>query len=211
MVDREAAGPQSGGLYSRRKLNPTDYRLMAMPKKFQGSQLGGVHPSVRDKVKRLLWRSPEMFQKGANIIVSGHPGSGKSSVASLFARGFRAYNIPSFWTDVWRLREQIRERERYGQDGDLSMMQRVRTVEVLVIDDLKNTKMDGWFSLDDLTNLVRTRHENMLPTIITTSMEGADFSNHPVVDQIFERMILIEIRGDDLRERKSKHFGREFD
>lgn len=183
-----------------------------MPKGLHHTSLKRIQEeSLRSRVKSLVWKTPELFLRGANILISGDPGAGKSSVASLFARSFRAHNIPSFWTTVWRMREYNRDRERFGSEGDLSMMARARTVEVLVIDDLTADSMDGWFSLSDLTNLVRTRCAEMLPTIITTSLSGGYLYKHPAVGAMRGRMLHLEVLGDDLRENEELAFERSFE
>jgi DNA replication protein DnaC len=189
-----------------------DYRLMDMPKCHWQTGLGGIQDvNLRARVRKLIWQTPEMYVRGANLLIWGDPGAGKSSIASLFARSFRAHNIPSFWITTWGLREKIRDRERFGSDGDLSMMTRVRTVEVLVIDDLRMEAGDGWFSASDLENLVRTRNDDMLPTIITTQLCGGDLYGHPVIEAMKGRLLNLGVHGDDLRDQAGDEFAGRFD
>jgi DNA replication protein DnaC len=185
---------------------------MAMPKSLCRSTLVGIQDAkLRERVKKLVWQTPKLFVHGANLLISGDPGAGKSSIASLFARSFRAHNIPSFWTTTWKMREHNRDRDRFGRDGDLSMMARVRTVEVLVIDDLRSDPMDGWFSQVDLTNLIRVRSGDMLPTIVTTSLSGGALYESPSISALRGRMLHIEVYGSDLRYDSEADFGRRFE
>lgn len=185
---------------------------MAMPKCFRHASLKRIQDeALRERVRGLVWKTPDLYVRGANILISGDPGAGKSSIASLFARSFRAHNIPSFWTTTWKMREHNRDRDRYGRDGDLSMMARARTVEVLIIDELTADPMDGWFSSNDLANLVRTRCAEMLPTIITTQLSGGPLYIHPAVGALRGRLLHLEVLGDDLREQEELTFERSFD
>lgn len=201
---------ERSALYQMRELKALDYKLMAMPEKFRRTQPGRVNEQIRDRVKRLIWLTPEMYVRGANMLIFGSPGVGKSSVASLFARSFRAHRIPSFWKTTWQIREHNRERERFGEEQDLSMMQRVRAVEVLVIDDLRDDPMDVWFSLTDLVNLVKVRHESLRPTIITSSLPEVRLFQHPVIGVLYERLIVMKIEGESLYEQRFQDFGKGF-
>jgi DNA replication protein DnaC len=182
---------------------------MGLPKQFWKAQPRHVAPSVRERVTRLLWQATKMRRRGANIVIYGDPGVGKSSIAALFARSFRAHRFPTTWTSVWQLREWSKEKERFGS-GEISMMERLRMVDVLVIDDVTNDPLDGWFSKLDLQNLARMRNANMQPTIITTSLKEDEVHFNPVVRALSERMLEFHVVGPSLVEKFGTEFEKEF-
>lgn len=183
---------------------------MRLPRQFWAVSPEGVQPSVRTRVQSLLTKTTKMRAQGANIVIYGGVGVGKSAIASLFARSFRAHRFPTTWTSVWQLREHIREKDRFGND-EISMMERVRLVDVLVIDDLQSGNLDGWFSLSDFTNTIRSRHAQMKPTIITTRIEENELVRHPVIHALYERLLQIPVKGENLAMKKSQAFAKEFE
>ncbi len=182
---------------------------MGLPKQFWKAQPRHIADSVRERVSRMLWQASKMRARGANIVIHGKPGVGKSSIAALFARSFRAHRYPTTWTSVWQLREWTKEKERF-KSGEISMMERLRTVDVLVIDDVNNDPMDGWLSLVDLENLARMRHANMQTTIVTTSIKEDEVHFNPVVRALSERMLEFHVVGPSLVEKFGAEFEKEF-
>jgi DNA replication protein DnaC len=76
-----------------------------------------------------------------------------------------------FFARVWELREMIRSRIWF--DDETTIADRVRSVDVLVLDDLRDEDTTvKFFTLSEIQELVRSRSSRHKITVITTRMYG---------------------------------------
>jgi DNA replication protein DnaC len=170
-----------------RKLTPADYKLMRLPRALWGARLQDVDGVNKKYVRNLLEDVPTLRARGANILIMGTSGVGKTCLAAMFAKTFRANKLTVFFATPSDIRDAVKARE--GFDGDMSMIERAKRVDCFVLDDYRADKGDGWWSNTDLVSVIRYRQSHMKTTIVTSSLPHAVLMKDPLVLAIYERMV----------------------
>lgn len=191
-----------------RKLTQRDLDFMGIPRAYQEVSVEGVFEDLRGRVAHLLGQVPRMIERNANILIHGLPGAGKTGAAVLLARAFRSHGQTVHFTSLWELRQQVKQNDAFS-DG-LSMLERVRTVEVLVLDDMTD---EQFYILppNELANLMKARHRQGFTTILITSMSQQDIIKHPAVVALWERLLTLEMKGPNRSAEARNAFKQEFE
>lgn len=141
---------------------------------------------------------------GGGIYLYGPPGTGKTwlAVAALHALTFRrAWPRPARFLEIDRFVADHKARfNRDGQDGDLPSLERLGTVDVLVLDDLNGTGSEFDRRLADDLVARRAAHDGV--TIITSNRSPDELGRF-FSDRLTSRLIglcrLVAVQGPDRR------------
>ena len=193
----------------RRKLVRADFERMHLPEEYWRTKVSGVPESVRTAVVRYLLKIDEMCLEGIGLLLVGASGVGKSGVASLVLKEARAHGHTGWFGSVWELREMIRSRVPFADD--LTMLQRARNVDVLVLDDLRPDDVtQGWFGRSEIEALVAARAASRLVTVITSRMKPAVLYRElpSLMDSVQGCMVDMAIVGANLREARQEELRR---
>ena len=142
----------------------------------------------------------DLFSNKKNsLMLMGKPGTGKTHLAAAIANDFVSKTIPTLFGTLIDHLESIKEEFEHGGINDY--LQRMKTVPVLVIDDLGQEKPSEW-QMQTLYQLVNYRYEHLLPIIITTNLtadEMANYLGHSLFSRLYEISNGVETKGSDYR------------
>lgn len=138
----------------------------SIPKRFAWARLDAPELRVRVKGASPLETLAERILRGANAIVAGPSGTGKTSlaVACLRERGRRGLYVPA-------IRLATARRQHSLGDGEAGLVERAARASVLLIDDL-GTEADERSSA--VIDVVFERHDAERPTWITTGLSSRE-------------------------------------
>lgn len=135
-----------------------------------------------------------------SLILYGDYGTGKTHLAAAIVN----YAIENYGTlclfDTWA---GHLESIKASWSGDRDSLNRIKNVELLVIDDYGKDKPSDWNN-EMLFEVVNHRYESNLPTIVTTNMTKEGFA-HRVGEAVYSRLcetfVGCEFTGEDMRKR----------
>ena len=189
----------------RRKLDRSDFRRMNLPEAYWRVKVQGVQDSVRATVVNYLRKIIEMSALGAGLWLSGTEGVGKSVIAALVAKEARSCGLTVYFTSVWELRECIRS--RIGFDDNVSIMQRCRDVDFLILDELRKDDQSAHFlGGKEIEELISFRRSQKRVTVITTRLPTEDLeeSFSGLLTASEGCMVWVRVEGRNLREEQSR-------
>lgn len=177
-------------------------------RRYWGAKIEGIPRSQhRDVIKSYVNDLRGNVKTGWGLFLYGDNSRGKTFAAAAVVkeamrRGFSAYCILA---DV--LKSIYIDRDMF--DSDMSIVERVETVDVLFLDDLGKEysgKGSGWAELC-FENLLRKRNRELRPTIITTNLSIGAFRERykkSATALAIESMVVVEVKGDDFRKAAAK-------
>lgn len=182
-----------------RELDAEDGVRMKLPKALWGAQFKYVQPSAKVWLRNYLTDLKEYMTKGTSLVIIGDEGVGKSCIASLIARYVRSHAHSVYWTTAWRYREDRRSRARF--DDELSVLERVQTVDLLVIDDLEEEDLeDRYYGLNELRSLMAQRDQERKSTVVTSRLPLGDPEYVRLISSMTRRVVMT-VEGEDLRQK----------
>ena len=157
---------------------------------------------MKNRVLRLM--DLEFLQKGANIVIIGNPGVGKTFLAKIIgSRACQANQRVLFTTAMDMLNHLL------ASQVDHSLVRKLKIYtepSLLVCDEL------GYLSLDQQTSnlfyqVISTRHARKRSTVITTNTAFSDWGNilynttiaTAIADRLVENSEIFLLGGDSLR------------
>jgi DNA replication protein DnaC len=185
---------------------------MRIPQKFWGVSFarvgmkGGllVGEFLRKGVERFLRHIDSELNSGGGLILWGENGTGKTSAAIVIAKEARRRGAPALFVNAEDLRRASIEKELFHEE--MTLMDRAREVDVLVIDDLgKDHRGQTGYSDTLFENLIRFRSANCRTTIVTTNLKLVrlrDRYGASMMSVMKETMTPVAAEGESLREDK---------
>ncbi len=171
----------------RRRLQRDDLERMCLPEEFWRIKIDGItaeEPGAKI-VRSYLRHIDTMLTQGKGMVLMGGPGVGKTGIAALVAKEARAWGRTVFFVTTWDLREFVRSKINF--DDNASIMDRCRTVDLLVLDGLRvedaaptekaHQGRDYFFNSTHLEGLIRARNARKKVTIITTRLSGDELAS----------------------------------
>lgn len=150
-------------------LDVADFHRMNLPRHLWGADLEGVTASVRPQVSKFLERIHKVRANAISLYLCGDPGVGKTGAAAVVLKEARAWGYTAFYISVERLREAYKERAAF--DSELSVWERCRTVDFLLLDDLRESDIkERDFTVHDIRGLIVARNDKALVTLLTSTM-----------------------------------------
>lgn len=196
----------------RKKLGESDMLRMMIPKAYwrftfeEISEYEDDECSPKEIARRYLSKLPEMMTRGVGLLLWGKNGRGKSGIAVVIAKEARRRGYTVLYAESSDLKRSVIEKVAF--DEDISMWERARSVDMLVLDDLgKGTQDRTGFGARLLDELIRHRNANGRVTLISTNMNPTekqleDELKASTIHSLKECVIPCEIVGHDRREEK---------
>jgi len=192
----------TGTLKFYRALGRVDLQRMNLPEDLWLAKVQHVSDKAKKPTGNYLRNIDQAVANGAGLVIHGAKGVGKTAIAVLIAKEARSHGYTAFFTRVWELREMIRSRMDY--DADSTVAQRVRDVEVLVLDDLRPEDAgEKFFTFSEIVQLVRYRASRRRLTVITTRQSIQALQAPPMV-ALSEVLLLFPVEGPDLRDERKR-------
>ena len=193
----------------RRNLKTSDFDRMNLPRDFWRATVNDVPESLRNVVRRYLVNTDEMMKRGAGLFLMGDAGVGKTGIAALILKEARARGYTTYFTALWELRECIKNRVDF--EAGVSLLQRCRQVDVLVLDGLGLEDKKDW-NLDahSIEELIRYRGAQRRVTILTTRL-GADLLDAEMpglLTAIQGCMVALRVTGPNMRAERDQELNR---
>lgn len=187
----------------RRPLDRGDLERMALPEAFWRVKIDGLPSVASTLVLNYLARFEQLRPNGMGLALAGPPGVGKTSLASIIARELRIRGFSVFFTTTWDLREAIRSRAVF--DAEQPVVERVRTVDVLILDNLRaEDATDHFLGRRVLEENLVARANSARPTILTTPLVFGELDDPKGPWRGLlqaSRLTYANVQGPDLREK----------
>lgn len=191
---------------TRRPLDRDDLDRMNLPEDYRNVKLPGLPEVAGTRIRHYVGNLTSLFAQGIGLCLSGEPGVGKTSLASIVAREARVAGFTVYFTSLWELREAVRCRTVF--DPEQAVLDRARAVDLLVLDGLRpEDAADPFFGKRPLEELIASRAAALRVTILTTRMAFKDLDDARgpwrTILQV-GRMVAVTVQGKDLREESSR-------
>lgn len=145
----------------------------------------------------------ETYQGGANIIMCGKPGTGKTHLASVICRQVATQNnARPLYTTVSRMIRDIRSSyNRDSENSEEQVIARYVNADLLVIDEV-GVKLSSDHERSMLFEIVDERYQQLMPTIIISNLLVGEIGKHTderMVDRLSENGTLMIFDWDSHR------------
>ena len=148
-------------------LDDEDFARMHLPVELWSASKEGLSPKIRDPIEKFCGRILEVKSKNVGLFLYGKGGSGKTGAASVVLKEARAWGFTAYAASVTVLREAVRTYAAF--DNESSIIDRARSVDFFLLDDLRaEDAQEKFFTINDVRNLIVSRHDRGLPTLITS-------------------------------------------
>ena len=138
-----------------------------------------------------------------NVIIFGDTGTGKTHITTSIARRVIEKGYEVLYNSIQSIIDDFEsDKFRHGFSQAQPISDKYLECDLLIIDDL-GTEFATQFSLSVIYNLLNTRQNKGLPTIITTNLKNSEF-NAKYEDRIYSRIMgadsmLLKFVGRDYR------------
>ena len=173
----------------------------------QTTEHGSDCYTAMQKILAYCQNYAQYFHKSSpSILMFGKTGLGKThlslSIASVALE--RGYSV--LYDSVINFLRKI-EREHFGKEHpETDTMELLLTCDLLILDDL-GTEFDSSFSQSTIYNLINTRLNRSLPTIISTNLDFNGISNRyeeRITSRIYANYSILRFVGQDVRIMKAQ-------
>lgn len=133
------------------------------------------------------------------LMLLGSYGTGKTHLAAAIANDLIDRSISVLFGTYSEHLEHIRE--EFNQNGAGQYLSMMKTIPVLVLDDLGKEKKTEW-SQQILFDVINARYEHLLPVVITTNLSADELANHvggAIWSRLYEMCGALTTKGKDFR------------
>lgn len=151
-------------------LDEEDFARMHLPLELWGASKEALSPKIKVPIEKFSDRILEVKEKNVGLFLFGKVGTGKTGSACIVLKEARAWGFTAYAISVTELREAVRTYAAF--DNESSIMDRARNVDFLLLDDLRpEDVVEKFFTINDIRNLIVSRHDRGLPTVITSLLD----------------------------------------
>lgn len=190
-------------LQAPRTLTAQDLARSSVPSEFWSVSAQRVPVSVKPAIENYISRYPEMASSTAGLILQGGQGTGKTSIAVLVLKTARSWGCSTYFTSIFDLREALRAKQQH--EDDVSVFDRCREVDVLVLDNLRLIDESAMYvNFQLIEDLLMARGSRGKISILTTQISMREFVEKGKFLANLERyMVCLNVTGEDLRKQKT--------
>lgn len=141
--------------------------------------------------------------KSDSILIFGDTGLGKTHISLAIANEVIQSGYSVIYDSVINLLREI-EKEHFSHNSSSDTLDLILDVDLLILDDL-GTEFESKFYNSVIYNIVNTRINRKLPTIISTNMDFSAISarySGKIASRIITMYECLEFKGDDIRLQK---------
>ncbi len=144
----------------------------------------------------------EMKSKGIGFLMWGPPGTGKTFLTSCIANRLLSDMVPVISISSIGLLNRIKETYgRYGQEGEVEIINSLRNASLLILDDLGSEGNKEW-ATTMLYQIIDSRYRDGKPMLVSTNLTN-DQLREKLTERTYDRLIEmctpIEIGGPSKR------------
>jgi len=191
-----------------RQLTVADLRRSNVPRRFWKVSLSNIpdHLEYKGKIESYINQMDELFSEGVGLYLwSKENSTGKTSASVVILKYALRMRRTTFFEESGRLKNNLIS--EYEFEDNVSLERRVRTVDLLVLDDVgKEYRTNSGFAENVLENILRDRAQSMKATIMTSNLPPSEIESvySPDMSAILrETMIPIEFDDYDWRAEKA--------
>lgn len=194
----------------RRELTKDDLERMKIPVRYWGVKFDeisdvavGADPSPQDVVRRYIANMTELRSNGGGLVFYGPNGTGKTSACVYIAKEYRRRGYTVLFLEAAEMKRLVIQKDAF--DEDESWWDRVKGVDVLVIDDLGKETLDSTgFGAGLFDELIRARNARKLITFITSNLPPRQWEKElelrsSTAHVLKECTVPVKVTGDDKR------------
>lgn len=193
----------------RRELTVVDLERARIPRRYWDVKFDCIMPADakhRLVVEKYIAGMPAMVSDGYGLILWGDNSTGKTSIAIVIAKEARRWGFSCLFIRASDFIDASLERVSF--DDSVTLKDRARHVDLLVIDDLgKEHKADSGWSVRAFDNLIRYRVQEKLATIITANIGPKKIMalyKPSMVKAMLGVLYPIEVKGHDYRAEEAR-------
>ena len=160
----------------------------------------GKNPTLMTAMRRYADNFAELRGYGTGLILYGNVGGGKTYAACCVANALLDKGYRCTVSNMSRIVNQLQS----TWDGRQDYIDRLATVDLLVIDDLAAERNTEYMN-EQVFSVIDARYRSGRPLIVTTNLDGGALLNpatqeaQRVYSRIMERCYPIEVKGEDKR------------
>lgn len=173
---------------------------------FSLNYYSGADKAAAERNFQLLRRFAEGFHKGTSEswLLTGPTGLGKTHLSTAVAKRVIQNGCDVVYTTMFDLISAF-ERQRFGSgSGDDGTTDKYFETDLLILDDL-GTEMVNQFTISVLYNIINSRLNRRLSTIINTNLTGSELRDKyadRITSRLFGEYGLLLFNGRDIRAQK---------
>lgn len=166
------------------------------------------NPGFTKLVKAYVNKWDEIKAKNLGMLLYGDVGTGKTFYAVAIANALIDKGFSALVTNISSLIAQIQQ-TNFDQVENRRVWDRIRNVELLVIDDLA-AESSSPFRQEQTYNIINTRYMSGKPLIVTTNLSleqikgETDLSQKRIFDRVLEMCTPLKINGNSQRRKQDK-------
>lgn len=185
-------------------MNPDYLNRMRLPKRLWGTTIGVVQNPQRKYLEKFIANMDAFLKRGVGLLLWGDYGRGKSSAGAVLLQSIADRGRTGLFVYADDITGYVINKTAF--DADMTMIERMMTVDLLVIDDFTIAKKDS-FADSKFEMIFRRRTSEMKSTIITTNLSPTFIKeNFPALFAVMIE-VLFPVRFDGMNLRESSRDG----